>query len=47
MQPIKRRFDKLWGNARGLELKKGEKATCRKFILNSNFYLKALKITQI
>ena len=32
--------------ARGLELKKGEKAACRKFILNSNFYLKAFKITQ-
>ena len=29
--------------ARGLGLKKGEKAACKKFILNSNFYFKALK----
>ena len=33
--------------ARGLELKKSEKAAYRKFILNSNFYFKAFKITQI
>ena len=55
-QPIKRRFDKLQGNhrfvfteqtARGLELKKDEKANCRKYIFNSNFYLKAFKIIQL